>query len=56
MFNHCLEHGVTKISIPKIGSGLDLLDWNRVKSLIEKVFSGSNIQMTVYVLKPQDGR
>lgn len=38
-----------KLGIPKIGCGLDGLDWDDVKSLIMQVFSGSGIHITVCV-------
>ena len=32
-----------KIVMPKIGCGLDRLDWNKVKPMIEKIFDGFDI-------------
>lgn len=40
---------VTKLGIPKIGCGLDGLDWSEVKSLIEDIFSGSGIDIIVCI-------
>jgi O-acetyl-ADP-ribose deacetylase (regulator of RNase III) len=48
MKNHALEHGVAKISMPRIGCGLDGLEWDRVKRIVGEVFAGAGIQITVY--------
>lgn len=40
---------LTKLGIPRLGCGLDGLDWSEVKLLIEKIFSGSEIHITVCV-------
>jgi hypothetical protein len=34
--------------MPRIGSGLDSLDWGNVTGLIYKIFEETNIQITVY--------
>lgn len=36
---------LTKLGIPKIGCGLDALDWITVKSLIMDIFAGSDIHI-----------
>ncbi|XP_050063960.1 uncharacterized protein LOC114132023 [Aphis gossypii] len=41
---------LTKLGIPKIGCGLDKLDWSDTRSLIVDIFSGSGINVTVCVL------
>lgn len=38
-----------KLGIPKIGCGLDCLDWDDVKSLIKAIFDGSGIHITVCI-------
>ena len=38
---------ITHIAMPAIGSGLDRLDWNRVKLIIEEVFYDTNINILV---------
>lgn len=50
MKNHALNHGVKMISMPRIGSGLDRLNWDQVKDTIIKVFNGSGIKIRVYYL------
>ena len=36
MFKQAKENGITKIAMPKIGCGLDGLNWNIVKNIIKK--------------------
>jgi O-acetyl-ADP-ribose deacetylase (regulator of RNase III) len=50
MRNHAIENGVKIISMPRIGSGLDGLDWNDVKNIIKEVFESTSIQINVYYL------
>uniref|UniRef100_A0A4W6DEJ9 O-acyl-ADP-ribose deacylase 1 n=1 Tax=Lates calcarifer TaxID=8187 RepID=A0A4W6DEJ9_LATCA len=47
---HCEKNGVTKISMPRIGCGLDRLEWARVSKILEQVFNHTNISITVYSL------
>ena len=48
MRNHAVEHKVHKIAMPKIGCGLDLLNWDVVSDLIKKVFRETSIKITVF--------
>lgn len=41
------ELKLTELGIPTIGCGLDGLDWDLVKELIIKIFTGSGIHITV---------
>ena len=50
MRSHMEENGVKEIAMPRIGCGLDKLDWGKVKILLEKVFRGSGIKVIVYTL------
>ncbi|KAM7405042.1 hypothetical protein PAMP_012333 [Pampus punctatissimus] len=50
MKSHCVKNGVTHISMPRIGCGLDRLKWERVSEILEQVFQHSNISITVYSL------
>jgi hypothetical protein len=45
---HCVDNKVRHLSMPRIGSGLDSLDWGNVTDLIYKIFEETNIQITVY--------
>ncbi len=48
MKNHAVRHGVKIISMPRIGSGLDRLDWADVKQTIFDVFNGTGIKIRIY--------
>ena len=41
----CADFGITKIAMPTIGCGLDGLNWNKVKQLIQNVFQDTNIEI-----------
>ncbi|XP_075766249.1 ADP-ribose glycohydrolase OARD1 isoform X2 [Pelodiscus sinensis] len=47
---HCLKNGVTDISMPRIGCGLDRLEWDKVSAILEEVFEDTDIKLTVYTL------
>nr|XP_032609036.1 ADP-ribose glycohydrolase OARD1 isoform X1 [Taeniopygia guttata] len=47
---HCLNNGVTDISMPRIGCGLDGLQWEKVSAILEEVFANTDIKITVYSL------
>ena len=52
MRNQMEENDETKLAIPRIGCGLDKLDWDiQVKPLIEEVFRNSDVDILVYRLK-----
>lgn len=51
MRDHCLTHNVIGLSMPKIGCGLDGLQWYRVSGIIHQVFQDTNINVTVYSLQ-----
>jgi hypothetical protein len=36
--------------MPRIGCGLDLLEWRRVREMIRETFAGCDISITVYNL------
>lgn len=42
--------GIKKIASPKIGCGLDRLQWPRVREMIKQVFSDMDIEWTIYFL------
>ena len=48
MREHCTEHGVKCLAMPRIGCGLDRLEWRKVKPKIEEIFSGLDISITIY--------
>lgn len=47
----CLEKGIKKIAMPTIGAGLDRLDWDRVKEIIQIVFRNTDVEILVCKLK-----
>ena len=48
--NHCLANGIDCLIMPKIGCGLDKLNWNMCRSIIENILVGSGINCIVYYL------
>ena len=46
----CMQHGVSSVSIPRIGCGLDRMDWTLVKTIIERVFFDGTVTVTAYTL------
>ena len=47
---HCQQHGVTRLAMPRIGCGLDKLNWTDVSQLLDEIFVSSGISVTVYSL------
>ncbi|XP_061590727.1 ADP-ribose glycohydrolase OARD1 [Cololabis saira] len=47
---HCVDNKVMGISMPRIGCGLDRLQWPKVSEILEEVFKDTNITITVYSL------
>ena len=47
---HATMHGVSTIAIPKIGCGLDQMNWQDVVKLLRDIFAYSDIQIVVYSL------
>uniref|UniRef100_A0A3B5AZ60 O-acyl-ADP-ribose deacylase 1 n=1 Tax=Stegastes partitus TaxID=144197 RepID=A0A3B5AZ60_9TELE len=54
MKSHCVENGVTRISVPRIGCGLDRLEWAKVSVILESVFKHTDISITVYSLPQRE--
>lgn len=50
MKDHCLNENVSKIALPKIGCGLDCLEWDKVTQILTEVFSATNVELYVYSL------
>ena len=48
MYAHAVKHNVHAISLPKIGCGLDRLDWDRVEQMLKDIFP--DIDITIYSL------
>lgn len=41
---------ITKLAMPKIGCGLDKLEWSRVKEILEEIFEDTDIEILVCIL------
>lgn len=50
MKEQCEELDITKIAMPRIGCGLDKLQWDDVKEVIDDVFGDTDIEIVVYSL------
>ena len=50
MRDHALEHNVKAINMPKIGCGLDKLNWDAVRTMVKNVFLETDIKISVYYL------
>ena len=48
--DYCIKDGIYKINMPKIGCGLDKLEFEFVKREIERVFAGSGVEVNMYFL------
>ena len=42
--------GITQIAMPKIGCGIDGLEWNKVEKIIRDVFEDTDVNITVRYL------
>jgi O-acetyl-ADP-ribose deacetylase (regulator of RNase III) len=40
--------GLTSVSMPQIGCGLDKLEWSKVLKIIHEIFADTDIAITVY--------
>ena len=50
MRTHAENNSISKNSMPCIGTGLDQLDWDNVKLLIQETFRTSPVEVVVYIL------
>lgn len=50
LYARCRELGVNEIAMPRVGCGLDRLNWNIVKGFIEHTFPG-DFNIKVYSLR-----
>jgi hypothetical protein len=46
----CETHGYKKLAMPRIGCGIDGLNWLAVKSMVEQVFADTDVEIVVYYL------
>ena len=50
MRDHCVTNGVKVLSMPRIGSGLDKLDWTKIRQILSDAFRDTQIEVCVYGL------
>lgn len=50
MKGQCLNLKINKIAMPKIGCGLDRLQWDLVKNLLNELFQDTDIEIVVYYI------
>lgn len=48
MRNWCLRHSVKTVSVPRLGCGLDQLEFQKVLEILTEVFAGVQITITIY--------
>lgn len=48
--DYCLENNIKTLNMPAIGSGLDALKWDDVKSLIKSKLCDNDINVNVYFI------
>ena len=48
---HAVENSVTQIAMPRIGAGLDRLEWTKVREMIRNIFAETSIHVQVYYLE-----
>ena len=51
MKSHASMYGISTVAIPKIGCGLDKINWQDVVKLLRDVFAYSDIHIVVYTLE-----
>ena len=49
MRDMCRAEGIGKIAMPKIASGLDRLEWNRIAAIIREVFAHTGIEVMICI-------
>ncbi len=47
---HMIENNITKVAMPKIGAGIDRLDWNDVIIIICDLFQDKKFKILIYCL------
>ncbi|XP_078582867.1 ADP-ribose glycohydrolase OARD1-like [Branchiostoma floridae x Branchiostoma japonicum] len=50
MKTHCEQHQVSRLAMPRIGCGLDRLQWDRVSQMVQNIFSEMDMTITVYTI------
>lgn len=55
MKQQCDKYGIKRLAMPRIGCGLDRLNWDMVKKIIKEIFTDTDIEIVVYYLSKQEG-
>lgn len=50
---HMKKNNVNKLAIPRIGCGIDGLEWDKVSAELNAVFGDEDIEIVVYVFVPK---
>lgn len=48
MYDICKNNNINKLAMPKIGCGLDRLQWGKVSQMIKDVFQNMDIEIRIY--------
>lgn len=48
LWKYCNAKKITALALPRIGCGLDKLEWDKVKCILKKIFNG--VRLTIYYL------
>lgn len=43
-----MSHNVPKLAMPRIGCGLDGLNWTKVKEMVCQIFQSDAVEIAVY--------
>lgn len=46
------KNNIDKLAIPRIGCGIDGLEWDKVSAVLEQVFGKEKVEITVYNYVP----
>ncbi|MGL5702923.1 MAG: reverse transcriptase domain-containing protein [Cetobacterium sp.] len=50
MRDWCVENNIKSVSVPRLGCGLDRLDFDKVRRILRQVFTDVDIKITIYSL------
>ncbi|XP_064540616.1 ADP-ribose glycohydrolase OARD1 [Drosophila montana] len=52
MRDHMVKNDIHKLAIPRIGCGIDGLEWDKVSAVLTEVFQREDVEITVYNYVP----
>ncbi|KAM8709599.1 hypothetical protein ACLKA7_016413 [Drosophila subpalustris] len=56
MQQHMAKHKVQKLALPRIGCGLDGLNWTKVKDMLVEIFGADTTELVVYNYVPSTSK